>query len=94
MPCRRASRRAKSGVVLDEAAQRVAGLAGLPDGVDADGALEVSGLLPFTAAAVRQPGLKLNPPGTRRSEPQLKSPKSKVRETAKRSSKGKNTRSR
>ncbi|MHB8785034.1 MAG: transglycosylase SLT domain-containing protein [Thauera sp.] len=49
----------------------------VPDGVEADGALEVSNLLPLAAASVRQPGLKLNPPGANRSEPRLKSPKAK-----------------
>ncbi len=55
----------------------------VPDGVDPDGALEVSGLLPLAAAVVRQPGLRLTPPGASRSEPRLKSPKAKVRSTDK-----------
>ena len=66
----------------------------VPDGVDPDGALEVSGLLPLAAAAVRQPGLKLNPPGTSRSEPRLKSPKAKPGAADKRGAKRKNGRSR
>ena len=66
----------------------------MPDGVDPDGALEVSGLLPLAAAVVRQPGLKLNPPGSSRSEPRLKSPKPKASATDKRGAKRKNGRSR
>ncbi|MDI3513279.1 MAG: rane-bound lytic murein transglycosylase [Rhodocyclaceae bacterium] len=66
----------------------------VPDGVDPDGALEASGLLPLAAAVVRQPGLKLNPPGTSRSEPRLKSPKAKTRAADKGSTKRKNGRSR
>lgn len=66
----------------------------VPDGVDPDGALEASGLLPLAAAVVRQPGLKLNPPGTSRSEPRLKSPKAKTRAADKGSTKRKSGRSR
>ncbi len=66
----------------------------VPDGVDPDGALEVSGLLPLAAAVVRQPGLKLNPPGSSRSEPRLKSPKPKASAADKRGAKRKNGRSR
>ncbi len=65
----------------------------VPDGVEPDGALEVSNLLPLAAAAVRQPGLKLNPPGANRSEPRLKSPKAK-KPAAKRSAKRSNGRAR
>ena len=66
----------------------------VPDGVDPDGALEVSGLLPLAAAVVRQPGLKLNPPGTSRSEPRLKPSKAKSRPADKRDTKRKSGRSR
>ena len=66
----------------------------VPDGVDPDGALEVSGLLPLAAAVVRQPGLKLNPPGTSRSEPRLKASKAKSRPADKRDTKRKSGRSR
>ena len=66
----------------------------VPDGVDPDGALEVSGLLPLAAAVVRQPGLKLNPPGTSRSEPRLKSPKAKSRAADKGNTKRRNGRAR
>lgn len=47
----------------------------VPDGVDPDGALEVSALLPFSAAAPSQQGLRLAPAGAGRGQPQLKSPK-------------------
>ena len=66
----------------------------VPDGVDPDGALEVSGMLPLAAAVVRQPGLKLNPPGASRSEPRLKPSKARSRPADKRSTKRKSDRSR
>ena len=66
----------------------------VPDGVDADGALEVSNLLPLAAASVRQPGLKLSPPGANRSEPRLKSPKAKKPGASKRSAKRNGSRAR
>ncbi|MDA0234243.1 MAG: transglycosylase SLT domain-containing protein [Proteobacteria bacterium] len=56
----------------------------VPDGVDPDGALEVSSLLPFAAAAARQPGLKLSTSSTRSGEPRLKTAKAKPRPGEKR----------
>jgi membrane-bound lytic murein transglycosylase D len=56
----------------------------VPDGVDPDGALEVSSLLPFAAAAARQPGLKLSTSSARSGEPRLKTPKAKPRPGEKR----------
>jgi membrane-bound lytic murein transglycosylase D len=51
----------------------------VPDGIDPDGALEVTSLLPLAATAARQPGLKLNTSGARSGEPRLKTPKAKPR---------------
>lgn len=48
----------------------------VPDGVDPDGALEVTSLLPLSATLVRQPGLKAS---SGKGGPRLKSPKSKPR---------------
>lgn len=59
----------------------------VPDGVDPDGALEVTSLLPLAATAARQPGLKLNTSKARSGEPRLKSPKPKPRPGEKRSAK-------
>ena len=58
------------------------------------GLLASAAMLPLAAAVVRQPGLKLNPPGTSRSEPRLKSPKAKSGAADKRGGKRKNGRSR
>ena len=51
----------------------------VPDGIDPDGALEVTSLLPLAATAARQPGLKLNTNSARSGEPRLKTPKAKPR---------------
>jgi membrane-bound lytic murein transglycosylase D len=51
----------------------------VPDGIDPDGALEVTSLLPLAATAARQPGLKLNTSSARSGEPRLKTPKVKPR---------------
>ncbi len=59
----------------------------VPDGIDPDGALEVTSLLPFAATAARQPGLKLNTSQARSGEPHLKSPKARQRPGEKRSTK-------
>ena len=59
----------------------------VPDGIDPDGALEVTSLLPFAATAARQPGLKLNTSQARSGEPHLKSPKARPRPGEKRSTK-------
>lgn len=53
----------------------------VPDGIDPDGALEVTSLLPLGATLVRQPGLKAT--AGKGSGPGLKPPGSKTRKSAK-----------
>ncbi len=54
----------------------------VPDGVEPEGALEVSQLLPFAAAVARQPGLKLGPTDARSRQPRLAPSGSATRGTA------------
>ncbi len=54
----------------------------VPDGIEPEGALEVSRLLPFSAAVARQPGLKLGAAEARDSRPRLESAGSSARNAA------------